>query len=279
MKSIGVGNHSHRVDLHKDERFINKLIKSNILLPIVGFIIVIGLWEGITSGFKIKTYIFPSPRLIALAVFNDGYYSILLRHACVTVVEALSGYLIGVVAGFLMGILFAQSRYARLTFLPYVVASTTVPIIAFAPVVIIWFGTGILSKVVIVAFLTFFPICLGTMKGVLSTDRVLKDLFHCYAANRFQTFMKLELTYALPFIFTTLRLTTPTAVIGAIVAEFVAANEGLGYLTVRNWYVLNMPRLWATILVACFSGIVIYLVMSAIERRATPWHESTEGEK
>jgi len=251
--------------------------KPSQLYPILGFILVIILWEGILRLFGVKTYILPTPSDIMKA-FVDGYYLLLAKNAWVTIVEALSGYIIGVLAGFMMGILFAQFRGLRLTFLPYIVAATTIPIIAFAPVVIIWFGPGITSKIVIVAFLTFFPVCLGTIKGIMSTDRTLRDLFHCYAANKYQTFLKLELIYALPFLFTQLRLATPAAVIGAIIAEFVAANAGLGYLIVRNWYVLDMPRLWATILVACLAGITIYSIMSAIEKLATPWHESTEAE-
>lgn len=252
--------------------------RSNIIYPVIGFVVVVLLWEGLIRIFEIKTYIMPAPSHI-LKAFVDGYYSILGEHAWVTIAEALSGYVIGALIGFLMGILFAQSRFLRLSFLPYVVAATTVPIIAFAPVVIIWFGPGMLSKIIIVAFLTFFSVCLGTLKGIMSTDRTLKDLFFCYSANSVQTFTKLELVYALPYLFTQLRLATPGAVIGAIVAEFVAANAGLGYLTVRNWYVLNMPRLWATILVACISGIIIYSIMSAIEKIATPWHESTEADQ
>jgi NitT/TauT family transport system permease protein len=252
--------------------------KNTFIYPLLGFIIVALVWEGLTLIFKIKTYIMPSPSKILIA-FLDGYYSILAHHAWVTIVEALIGYVIGVVIGFLMGIVFAQFRFMRLTFLPYVVAATTVPIIAFAPVVIIWFGPGMISKIIIVAFLTFFSVCLGTLKGLMSTDRTLKDLFYSYAANKYQTFTKLEVIYALPYLFTQLRLATPGAVIGAIVAEFVAANAGLGYLTVRNWYVLNMPRLWATILVACLAGMIIYSIMSLLERLATPWHESTQAEE
>ncbi len=257
---------------------LNHAKRNTIIYPIIGFLVVVLAWEGLIQLLKIKTYIMPAPSQI-LKAFIDGYYNILGQHAWVTIAEALSGYIIGALIGFLMGILFAQFRFLRLSFLPYVVAATTVPIIAFAPVVIIWFGPGMLSKIVIVAFLTFFSVCLGTLKGIMSTDRTLKDLFYCYSANSFQTFTKLELVYALPYLFTQLRLATPGAVIGAIVAEFVAANAGLGYLTVRNWYVLNMPRLWATILVACLSGIVIYSIMSAIERIATPWHESTEADQ
>jgi NitT/TauT family transport system permease protein len=257
---------------------INKGRWSTFIYPLIGFVVVILTWEGLIQIFQIKTYIMPSPSKILIA-FLDGYYPILAKHAWVTIGEALSGYVIGALIGFFMGIIFAQFRFIRLSFLPYVVAATTVPIIAFAPVVIIWFGPGMASKIVIVAFLTFFSVCLGTLKGIMSTDRTLKDLFYCYSATRIQSFTKLELIYALPYLFTQLRLATPGAVIGAIVAEFVAANAGLGYLTVRNWYVLDMPRLWATILVACISGIVIYSIMSAIERLATPWHESTEADQ
>lgn len=254
----------------------NKREKWGFLYPLVGLVALILLWEGVVRIFHIKHYIFPSPTSIFIEVFSKGFYRELLRHSWVTLLEALIGYLIGVTVGFLVGVLFAKSKTSRAVFVPYVVAATTVPIIAFAPVVVIWFGSGMISKVIIVAFLTFFPVALGTMKGLMSTDRVLSDLFHCYSAGSRQTFLKLELIYGLPYIFTTLRMATPTAVISAIIAEFVASEAGLGYLVVRSWYAMQMSRLWGTIIVSCIVGSLAYSAMTAVDRMATPWHESSE---
>jgi NitT/TauT family transport system permease protein len=251
---------------------------SKYIPPLLGFTLIVGLWQAVVMIFKIPVFLLPSPSAIIMSgMVKNGYIYIILNHAKVTVFEAIAGFALGAILGFLLGLLFTQIKLVREMFLPYVVATQTIPIVAFAPIVIIWIGPGISSKIAIVAFLTFFPICLGTLKGIQSTERVYKDLFHSYAATKFQTFKKLELVSCLPYLFTTLRLTTPVAVVGAIVAEFVAANEGLGYLTIRNWYTMSLAKLWATILAAAFAGMVLYGIATIAERLATPWHESSSN--
>lgn len=260
------------------ESWAKPMVRS-FLPPFVALVVILALWQGIVVALQIPHYVFPTPQEIINSMIDRKYYSFILVNAGSTVLEALIGFMIGTGAGFLLAVLFAQVGVLRSAVLPYLVASTTVPILAFAPIVVIWFGPGIASKVAVVAFLSFFPVTLGTLKGLQSTDRSLRDLFHCYAATRTQRFFKLELRYSLPFVFTTLRLSTPACVVGAIVAEFVAANEGLGYLIIRNWYTMDIPRLWATIFASCFCGIVLYVAMTALERVATPWHVSIEAER
>jgi NitT/TauT family transport system permease protein len=256
-----------------------KRLMQSFVPPAIGLVVILALWQAIVVAFRIPTYIFPTPRDIVISTIDRNYYSFIVVNAGSTIVEALIGFMIGAGTGFLLGVLFAQVGLLRSAVLPYLVASTTVPILAFAPIVVIWFGPGMASKIAVVAFLSFFPVTLGTLKGLQSTDRLLRDLFHCYAATRMQRFLKLELSYSLPYLFTTLRLSTPACVVGAIVAEFVAANEGLGYLIIRNWYTMDIPRLWATIFASCLSGIVLYVAMTALERVATPWHVSIEAER
>ena len=250
---------------------------SKFLPPVIGFLIIIGIWELSILIFNIPQYVLPTPRDIVINGFiKKQYYTVIWDNAKTTITEALLGYLIGIFLGLLLSILFAQVKLLRSMFLPFVVASQTIPIIAFAPIIIIWFGSGIPSKIVVVAFLTFFPICLGTLKGIQSVDKIKRDLFYSYAATKRQIFSKLEFKFAMPYIFTQMRVVTPTAVIGAIIAEFIAANKGLGYLTIRNWYTLSMNRLWATIFSAALTGISLYLIATVIERIATPWHESQQ---
>ncbi len=244
--------------------------------PFLGLIFIFGLWQAAVMIFKIPVFLLPAPSTIILdGMIKDNYISIILHHAVITIGEALLGYFVGIVLGFLLGLIFAQVAFLRKMFLPYVVATQTIPIVAFAPIVIIWLGSGIKSKIAIVAFLTFFPICLGTLKGIQSTERVYMDLFHTYGASKFQIFKKLELMSCLPFLFTTIRLTTPVAVVTAIVAEFVAANEGLGYITIRNAYTMSIAKLWATIFSAAVTAMILYGIAAAVEKLATTWHASS----
>ncbi len=261
---------------NRDSKLNNKNL-ARFVLPVIGIIIILGIWEMAIFVFKIPKYVLPTPRDILINGFiKKQYFAVIWDNAKTTIIEAILGYLIGISLGLILSIIFSQVKLIREMFLPFVVASQTVPVIAFAPIIIIWFGSGILSKIIVVAFLTFFPICLGTLKGIQSVDRIKRDLFYCYAATKRQILTKLEFKFAMPYIFTQIRVITPTAVIGAIIAEFIAANKGLGYLTIRNWYTLSMSKLWATIFSAALTGIILYLITSAIEKFATPWHVSQQ---
>ena len=158
--------------------------------------------------------------------------------------------------------------------MPYVVGATTIPIVAFAPLVIIYVGFGIASKIVIAAIVSFFPLTLYTLKGMQSSDFIHRDLFYVLAASRFNVFIKLQLQSALPYIFTAMKQTSTIAVIAAIIAEYIQADRGFGYLILQSSYVMDIPRMWSAVLFSCVLAMSFYGLVVLVERKFVWWHSS-----
>lgn len=245
-------------------------------LPIVvTFIIFVSAWSLLIRVFDIPTYLLPAPRLLIKEFLN---YRMFLRHAGVTLLEAVVGFAIGNTLGFIIAVVMSYSPTLERSLMPYIITATNIPIVAFAPVVVIYFGFGIESKIVVAGFISFFPMCINALKGLQSADVVLRDLFYSFSASRVDRFFKLQLPSALPFIFTALRQTATGSVLAAVVAEFIQAAQGLGWLILTSAYVMNMPRLWATVLVSSMIALLFYSLVGILERRAIPWHASIRGE-
>jgi NitT/TauT family transport system permease protein len=245
-------------------------ISSGILLPLV-FIAFIILWELIIILFKVPTYILPAPHMVGNELLD---YKVFLKHSGITLLEAFVGFIVGGSIGFIIAVILDTSTFLERSFMPYIIAATNIPIVAFAPVVVIYFGFGMESKMVVAAFISFFPMCIHTLKGLKSSDVVHKDLFFSFAASKSETFFKLRLPTALPFIFTALKQTATGSILAAVVAEFMQAAQGLGWLILTSAYVSNMPRLWATVVVCSALAILFYQVIVLIERYSIPWHSS-----
>lgn len=246
-----------------------KIHSSTWLPPIASSLIAIIVWESITSLFDIPKYVIPAPHDILKEFIFEA--SSLLRHGLITITEAVLGFLLGSIAGMLLGGVFAYSRTLERSFLPHIVASNTIPVVAIAPIVILWFGFGITSKVVVAAFLCFFPLCLNMLKGMKSTRQEILDIFRVYGAAEWQIFWKCRFPASLPFIFTGLKLNATYSVIGAIVAEFVGSSAGIGFAIVQAAYVLNTPRLWAAIFLSAVFGIGFFHLVGFMERILVPW--------
>jgi len=240
--------------------------------PVAMFVIMIAAWQTVISAFAIPVYVLPSPGDIWLAIVNNP--GPLFRHSGITLFEAVAGFVIGSMMGAVLGTLFAYSKFVARGLLPYVIAANTIPVVAVAPIIIIWFGHGLSSKVAVTAFLSFFPLALNMMKGLLSYDRTIMDVFHIAAATGPQRFFKMRLPNALPYVFVGLKLNVTFSVIGAIVAEFVQADKGLGFVIMTSYRTLNMPRLWAAMLMSALIGMAFFAIISMLERLIVPWHSS-----
>ncbi|GIK57854.1 MAG: ABC transporter permease [Chloroflexi bacterium] len=182
--------------------------------------------------------------------------------------EAFLGFAIGGLLGFGLGAIFAHSRVLERGFMPYVVASQTVPILAIAPMVIIWLKAGWLSVAIIAAYLTFFPVTINTLRGLRSVEGTAVELMHSYAASTWMTMWKLRFPAALPLIFTALKISATASVVGAIIGELPSGiRDGLGgaILNFNSYYISGPERLWATILITAFVGIFFYLLVSFVE--------------
>jgi NitT/TauT family transport system permease protein len=256
-----------------------------------------GLWEGyrwlwITEGwtwpFVVDTTTMPHIHDIFAALGRPSQtegpllITILWHATLFTAKEAVVGFALGASVGFALGILLAHSRLAQRGLLPYVVASQTVPILAIAPIVVIYLGslnvTAWFSVAVIAAYLTFFPVTINTLRGLTSVDRRALELMRSYAAGRWQILWKLRVPAALPYIFAALKVSATASVVGAIIGEAPSSiQDGLGgdIIVFNQYYTLDPTKLWATNVVAAFLGIAFFVVVVLVERvvvRRAPEH-------
>ncbi|NOX63681.1 MAG: ABC transporter permease [Chloroflexi bacterium] len=196
-------------------------------------------------------------------------FEILLAASFFTFREAFMGFLIGGVLGFVLGTIFAHIRFAERGCMPYVVASQTVPILAIAPMVIIWLKAGWVSVAVISAYLTFFPVTINTLRGLKSPPRSAVDLMHSYAASKWAIMWKLRFPSALPYIFVALKISATASVVGAIIGELPSGiRDGLGgaILNFNQYYISGPQRLWATIIASAFVGIFFFVLIALLEK-------------
>jgi len=195
--------------------------------------------------------------------------SVLFDAALFTFREAFVGFLFGGVLGFVLGVVFAHSNLLERGLMPYVVASQTVPILAIAPMVVIWLQAGWFSVAIIAAYLTFFPVTINTLRGLRSPDPAAVELMHSYAASRWQILWKLRVPAALPYVFTALKISATASVVGAIIGELPSGiRGGLGgtILNFNSFYVSGPARLWAAIAASAAVGIAFYILVTVSER-------------
>lgn len=195
--------------------------------------------------------------------------TILFRASLFTLQEALAGFVIGGLLGFALGVLFAHSGLLERGLLPYVVASQTVPLLAIAPMVVIWLGGNWFSMAVIAAYLTFFPVTINTLRGLRSPEPTAVELMHSYAASTWEILWKLRVPAALPFIFVALKISATASVVGAIIGELPSGiADGLGrvILNFNQYYATGPEKLWASIFFAALTGMVFFLLIAILEK-------------
>jgi NitT/TauT family transport system permease protein len=237
-----------------------------------GAVLVAGLvlWEAVVFAFSIEFYLLPAPHVILLNLREN--YPLLLEAGLYTFVEAVAGYALGCGAGILAAMAASRSPGFADLVLPYAIASASVPIVALAPVAIVWFGVEQGSKIAIVTLLTFFPTFISTLRGLLSVPPQALELMRSCAASEWQVFAKLRLPHSLPFVFTALRTCTTLAMIGAVVSEFFGGPvRSLGVYIKSTASLFQTRQAWSAILVACALGLAFYFAVALVERLAMPW--------
>lgn len=206
---------------------------------------------------------------------------ILIKAALFTAREAVFGFIIGGLLGFALGVTFAHSSLLERSLLPYVVASQTVPLLAIAPMVVIWLRAGWWSVAVISAYLTFFPVTINTLRGLRSVEPMALELMRSYAATRNEILWKLRVPAAMPYIFTALKVSATASVVGAIIGELPSGmRDGLGgaILNFNQYYLAGPPKLWATNIIAALVGIGFFIVISVAEVLVVPKGQQRETE-
>ena len=252
-----------------------------------------GLWElyrwvwvqtGWTHPFPANDITMPHMHTIFQALGEPSrvqgplLISVLLDAAWFTAKEAAIGFALGATIGFLLAVVLVHSRLLQRGFLPYIVASQTVPILAVAPMVVVWLKAGWQSVAVIAAYLTFFPVTINTLRGLQSADARAHELLRSYAANRWQVLWRLRVPASMPYLFSALKVSATASVVGAIIGELPSSiQDGLGgaILNFNQYYSLNPANLWATNVVAAALGIVFFLVVVIAEKlvvRRAPEH-------
>ncbi|MGH7034480.1 MAG: ABC transporter permease [Stellaceae bacterium] len=247
----------------------------------VGLLILIG-WEAVVRWDAIPPYILPGPLLIAESLWRDG--PSLMLSLLVTLRITVVALLAAVVLGAAIAILFAQSRLLELSFFPYAVILQVTPIVSIAPLIIIWVNDTFLALLVCAWIVAFFPVVANTTLGLTSADRNLVALFRLYGATRWQSLRYLRMPSALPYFLGGVRISGGLALIGAVVAEFVAGTggteTGLASRILEAGYRLEIPRLFAALLLLSLTGILIFAVLSWISRALLAhWHESALPEE
>lgn len=241
-----------------------------LLVPLV-LVALVAAWELVVRWGGYQPFILPAPgRVLArLAVaVRDGT---LLAHTLVTLQEVFAGLLLGLTVAVVLGYAIAKSRTLERLLAPYLVASQAVPIVALAPLLVIWFSAGSLSKVIVCALTLFFPVLINTVVGIRNVDPNLADLMRSLRATRWQTFTMLEVPAALPVLFGGLKVGVTLSVIGAVVGEFVSADRGLGFLVNLARGIFDTPLMFVALFTLMSIALALYLSVSLLESWLLRW--------
>ena len=244
---------------------------------VIVFVAVLVVWEVGFLVLGVQSFLIPRPSVIAQSLAEE--WGTLIKGVLFTGMEAVLGLLVGLVLGTAAGFATARWVSARELLLPVAVGASTIPIIAFAPITLNWFGPeSLLPRVTIVAVMVFFPVMVNTVRGLTNVDPGALELLSSYAAGDGQTLFKLRAPNALPYWFTALRIATTLAVIGAVVGEFFGGPlYALGIYITRETGSSRYPSAWAAIVLACVLGIGLYLIAVALERLVMPWGADREA--
>lgn len=255
----------------------SRYLVTNVLPPLLLFIAFLVGWQAFISITDQPSYIVPGLPEIGARMFTEA--DKLLPSAWVTLTEILTGFALGVSVGFLLGVLIVQFKIVGRAVYPIVIASQAIPVIAIAPVLIIWFGFGILPKVFMAALITFFPMVINTTAGLLSVEKETFDLMRSLQASRPTIFWKVSLPAALPYVFAGLKNSAVISAIGAIVGEYVGAERGLGPLILAANASFQTALVFAAIVYLAVTAMILFALVSIVERLVIPWYFLTRARR
>lgn len=238
-------------------------------LVVLGFALTIALWQAIITIRDVPAYVVPPPGSVWDSLRND--FDTLWRNTKPTAIESVGGFVIGSLAAIVLAVIFVHSPIMRRMFLPVVIVIRTIPVVAIAPVLVLMLGNGLAPKIVIAALISFFPTLVNMVEGLESVDSQSLELFRVLSASNWEIFWKLRIFKSLPFLFASLKIASTASVIGAVVAEWIGSDEGLGALIILATFNFRASLLYATMIFASILALGLFAAISLLERLVVRW--------
>jgi NitT/TauT family transport system permease protein len=246
-----------------------RLVWRRRLLPAIGIASALLLWAFIVWVFKVPVFVAPSPQLVLATLWTK--LDVLLANLLPTAIEALSGFLLGNVTAIVIATVFVHSKAMEEAFFPVVVVVNTIPVVAKAPILVLLLGNGMEPKIAIAALICFFPTLVNMVRGLESVNPQAMELMRVLSASKTEIFFKLRLRNSLPYLFSALKIAASTAVIGAIVGEWIGSTTGIGALIIQSTYNFDSAMLYATVLVGSAFSVLFFVTIATIERFVVRW--------
>jgi NitT/TauT family transport system permease protein len=243
------------------------------LVPVLGFLLILGYWELHVRLFHVPDFLVPAPSAILATLIAE--WPSIVDNAWPTLIEAVGGFIVGNAFAILLAIVFVHSKPAEQTLYPVAVAIRTIPIVAIAPILVLLFGNGYAPKIIIAALISFFPTLVNMVRGLEAVEPSAFELMRVLSATPRQVFFKLRLPSSLPYLFSALKIAATSCVIGAIVAEWIGSDAGLGYLIVVSTFEFRTATLYATMVVGSLMAIAFFALVALAEGRIVRWKPAT----
>ncbi|KJU86936.1 ABC-type nitrate/sulfonate/bicarbonate transport system, permease component [Candidatus Magnetobacterium bavaricum] len=242
---------------------------SNILPSLIFGVCLLIVWETLCRLLSVPLYLLPPPYQILLDTINN--FGSLFKNAGITFGEALLGFVIANIVALLLAVCMVYIRGIDKAIMPFAIALKTTPIVAMAPLLLLWFGTGIAPKVAAASLICFFPSIVNSLKGFNALEEGEEDIFRIYGATKTQVLLKLRFFRAAPYIFSALKVSSSLSIVGAIVGEFVGANQGIGYVILTASYHLDTIRMFSAIIMTSIMGVAFYSFISFLDLKIVTW--------
>jgi NitT/TauT family transport system permease protein len=245
------------------------------LLPLVGAATLLFIWWALVFVFEVKPFVAPAPQVVAATLVQK--WSLLLSNLWPTVIEAISGFLIGNLIAIGIATAFVHRKTLELAFFPIVVLINSIPVVAKAPILVLLLGNGMAPKIAIAAIICFFPTLVNMVRGLESVSPQALELMHVLSASKWEVFIRLRAPTSIPYLFSALKIAASTAVVGAIVGEWIGSQEGIGALIIQATYNFDSALLYATVVCGSTFSVLFFLAIRALERLCVRWVPLTQG--
>ena len=242
---------------------------NNKIWPIISLLLLLVIWQLVSTMEVVPKYMLPSPIEVISALISE--FPLLMSHAKVTLTEAAVGLSCGIILSFIMSILMDNFKRLYQAFYPLIVITQTIPIIAIAPLLVLWFGYDMLPKIILIVVMTFFPITIGLLNGFKAADRDTIRLLQSMKANKFQIFRYVKLPVSLPYFFAGLRISAAYSIVGAVISEWLGGFEGLGVYMIRVHKAFAFDKMFAVIFLISILSLLLIKLVDILQKKCMPW--------